>query len=252
MSNFKNIKPMITSTNLSMLRCLEHFQVMTNVLAYLKAENLEELKLESIAATFEAKLKLYDEVLVLERGNALSGKLNQADLDRDLALRSLISIIKVYLSFPEEEKADAASKLFHLIGKYGKEIDKMPYLQETGVLKNLFQDLDKDDSKAAIALLHIDDWVEKLKTSAQAFEQMFVSRETDNSTKLSAKVKSARQDTQTVFEQLVTLINAYEIVYGAEAYASLSAKIIEAVNYARTQAARRGPRTKSDETTVKE
>ena len=36
---------MITSTNLSMLRNLEHFQVMSNVLAYLKAEKPEELKL---------------------------------------------------------------------------------------------------------------------------------------------------------------------------------------------------------------
>ena len=243
---------MITSTNLSMLRNLEHFQVMSNVLAYLKAGNLEELKLAAIAATFEAKLKVYDDVLVLERGNVLSGKITQADLDRDLALRSLVSIIKVYVSFPEVQKADAASELLHLIEKYGKQIDKLPYLQETGVLTNLFQDLDKDDSKAAITLLHIDDWVEKLKTSAQAFEQLFVSRETDNSTKLSAKVKSARQDIQTVFEQLVTLINAYEIVYGAEAYAALSAKIMEAVNYARDQAARRGPRKKSDETTVKE
>lgn len=67
MFNFKNQNPMITSTNLSMLRNLEHFQVMSNVLAYLKAENLEELKLASLAGSFEAKLKLYDDVLILER-----------------------------------------------------------------------------------------------------------------------------------------------------------------------------------------
>lgn len=32
---------MITSTNLSMLRNLEHFQVMSNVLAYLKSFNIK-------------------------------------------------------------------------------------------------------------------------------------------------------------------------------------------------------------------
>ena len=58
---------MITSTNLSMLRNLEHFQVMSNVLSYLKEENLEELKLASFAEGFDSKLKAYDEVLVLER-----------------------------------------------------------------------------------------------------------------------------------------------------------------------------------------
>lgn len=243
---------MITSTNLSMLRNLEHFQIMSNVLAYLKAENLEELKLAAVAATFEAKIKVYDDVLVLERGNVLSGKLTQADLDRDLALRSLISIIKVYVSFPEAQKADAASVLLHLIEKYGKQIDKLPYLQESGVLNNLFQDFESEESKGAIALLHIDDWVDKLKTSAQAFDQLFVSREADNSTKLSAKVKNARLDIQAEFERLATLVNAYEIVYGAEAYTALISKINEAVNYAQQQAARRGVRKKDKETPVNE
>lgn len=82
---------MITSINLSMLRNLEHFQVMSNVLAYLKAENPEELKLTPVAETFEAKMKVYDDALVLERGNVLSGRLNQADLERDLALMSCLS-----------------------------------------------------------------------------------------------------------------------------------------------------------------
>ena len=59
---------------------------MSNVLAYLKAENLEELKLASFAESFDAKLKQYDDVLILERGNALSIKISQADSVRDNAL----------------------------------------------------------------------------------------------------------------------------------------------------------------------
>ena len=46
---------MITSTNLSMLRNLEHFQVMSNVLAYLKAENPEELKLHLLLRRLKLK-----------------------------------------------------------------------------------------------------------------------------------------------------------------------------------------------------
>lgn len=238
---------MITSTNLSMLRNLEHFQVMSNVLAYLKAENPEELKLTPVAETFEAKMKVYDDALVLERGNVLSGRLNQADLERDLALRSLVSIIKVYVSFPE-----AASELLHLIEKYGKQIDKLPYLQESGVLANLFQDLESEESKEAIALLHLEDWVTKLKESAVRFDELFISRESDNSTKLSGRVKGARQAVQSEFERLSVLVNAYEIVYGEEAYAGLSSRINEAVYYARQQATRRSPRGKGEEKTVTE
>lgn len=243
---------MITSTNLSMLRNLEHFQMMSNVLAYLKAENLEELKLASIAESFEAKLKLYDKVLVLERGNTLSVKISQADTERDNALKSFINVLKAYALFPDENKADAALKLRHVIGKYGSGIDRLPYLQESGVLANLLQDLAIKENADAIQLLHLEDWLLKLQESTARFDELFISRESDNSTKLSGKVKEARQQIQTEFEQLAVLVNAYEIVYGAEAYAGFVAKVNEAVSYARQQASRRGARPKSDETPAAE
>lgn len=243
---------MISSTNLSMLRNLEHFQVMSNVLTYIKGEHLEELKLVSFAEAFEAKLKAYDEVLVLERGNAMSVKIGQADAERDNALKALMNVVKAYALFPEEDMADAALKLQHVIGKYGSGIDRLPYLQESGILANLLQDLEIQENADALQLLHLEDWVVKLKEAAVRFDDLFVSRESDNSTKLSGKVKEARQAVQTEFERLATLVNAYEIVYGGEAYAALSAKVNEAMNYARQQASRRGSRTKTGASSVNE
>ena len=243
---------MITSTNLNALRNLEHFQVMSNVLSYLKEENLEELKLSAFAESFEKQLKVYDEVLVLERGNVLSLKLTDADKKRDDAYRALAGIVKTYTVFPEEEKADAALKLLHVIGKYGKGIDRLPYLQESGVLANLLQDLELAENKALLSLLHLDEWLMKLKEACTEFDSLFLNRESDNSTKLSGKVKTARRGIQELFQNLANLIQAYEIVYGADAYTALSAKINEAVDYARTQAARRGSKGKGEEKTVTE
>ena len=96
---------MITSTNLNALRNLEHFQVMSNVLSYLKEENLEELKLSAFAESFEKQLKVYDEVLVLERGNVLSLKLTDADReiwkrDRPFALFAGIGCFGEFASGP--------------------------------------------------------------------------------------------------------------------------------------------------------
>ena len=238
---------MITSTNLNALRNLEHFQVMSNVLSYLKEENLEELKLSAFAESFEKQLKVYDEVLVLERGNVLSLKLTDADKKRDDAYRALAGIVKAYTVFPEEEKADAALKLLHVIG-----IDRLPYLQESGVLANLLQDLELAENKALLSLLHLDEWLMKLKEACTEFDSLFLNRESDNSTKLSGQVKTVRQGIQELFQNLANLIQAYEIVYGADAYTALSAKINEAVDYARTQAARRGLKGKGEEKTVTE
>lgn len=236
---------MITSTNLTMLRNLEHFQVMSNILTYLKNGNPEELKLTAQTEAFEKALKHYDDVLVLERGNALSEKINQADLDRDLALRALLSVIRNYTSFPNPEKADAANQLLRQIEKYGRRIDKFPYLQESGVLNNLLQDLELKENADYLRLLHLEDWVTTLKEAVIRFNELFQSRETDNSTKLSGQVKEARQTTQEEFEHIVTLINAYEIVYGKAQYGSLIAQINEAVEYAQIQTTRRSSRSKA-------
>ena len=65
-------------------------------------------------------------------------------------------------------------------------------------------------------------------------------------------MKGARQAVQSEFERLSVLVNAYEIVYGEEAYAGLSSRINEAVYYARQQATRRSPRGKGEEKTVTE
>lgn len=228
-----------------MLRNLEHFQVMSNILTYLKNGNPEELKLTAQTEAFEKALKHYDDVLVLERGNALSEKINQADLDRDLALRSLLSVIRNYTSFPNPEKADAANQLLRQIEKYGRRIDKFPYLQESGVLNNLLQDLELKENADYLRLLHLEDWVTTLKEAVIRFNELFQNRETDNSTKLSGQVKEARQTTQEEFEHIVTLINAYEIVYGKAQYGSLIAQINEAVEYAQIQTTRRSSRSKA-------
>ena len=75
--------------------------------------------MSAFAESFEKQLIVYDEVLVLERGNVLSLKLTDADKKRDDAYRALAGIVKTYTVFPEEEKADAHLKLLDVIGKYG-------------------------------------------------------------------------------------------------------------------------------------
>lgn len=114
------------------------------------------------------------------------------------------------------------------------------------MLANLLGDLELADNKALITKLHLDEWLVILKQAAAEFDRLFVSREADNSTKLSGQVKQSRQAMQELFQNLATLINAYAIVYGAEKYASLCSKINEAVDYARGQVARRGPRKKEE------
>lgn len=244
---------MIKSTNLRLLLNLEFFQIVSNILAYLKSEKLDELKLTALVEELEAKFALLDKVLVSARGNVLSATLQGLDKARDVALRSLYGILKIYLSFPEEEKASAALHLLKLIDKHGKDIDKMSYSQESGALVNIFQEFALEANAGYIALLHVEDWVEKLKAAQSEFNELFIGRESENAVKLTGEARQARIDVQDSLDKLGKTINAYEIVYGAEAYALLVDKINEAVSAAKYQVARRGPhKAKSDSSSVDE
>lgn len=240
---------MIKSTNLRSLWSLEFFQVITNILIYLKGEKSEEekpgdAKVEPLVAELEEGMKVLDEKLVIARGNELTEKLLKSDTVRDIALRGLYNLLKLYEHFPDEEKSDAAVHLLKEIDKYGKEIDRMNYAQESGALNNILPDMAKEENVARITLLHANDWLEKLKTAQSAFDALFVSREIENASKMSGDVSEARFAVQNTFDRLGRMINACVLIYGEEAYSSICDKINEAVTYGRLQAARHPSRQK--------
>lgn len=247
-----NFRIMIKSTNLRPLWSLEFFQVVSNILVYLKGykpeeEKPEDAKISPLVTELEEGMKVLDAKLVVARGNALTEKLLKADASRDVAFRGFYNSLKLYESFPETEKTDAAVALLKEINKYGKDIDRMNYAQESGALNNLLQDLAEEKNAALIGLLHVEDWLEKLKTAQTEFDALFVSRESENAGKQSGDVREARSAVQDMLDRLGKMINACELVYGAEAYAPVCEKVNEAVTYGRQQAARHpGRKPKED------
>lgn len=238
---------MITSTNVKVLRNLVFLQVALNILKYLKESEPEKLKLSAFVDRFEAKVKAYDDVLVYEKGNVLSGQVEDADRDRDNALMALIHIVTGYLLFPDAARREAAELLKRWLDKLEKGVTRLPYLQESGALHNLLEDLELEESKAAITSLHVEDWVVKLKEASTRFDDLFTQREMQNSEKVIAAVKDARWELQNELNNLATLIHARELEEGPEAYLPLCQKVNEALDAARLQAEMSRSRKRKDE-----
>lgn len=244
---------MLNSTNVATLRNLVLLQVAINILKYLKDSEPEKLKLDAFVPRFEEKVKAYDDVLVYEKGNVLSEQVEEADHDRDSALRALIHIVTAYqLLFPDAARKEAVELLKRWLKKLEKDVTRLPYLQESGALHNLLEDLELEESKAAIALLHLEEWVEKLKKASTHFDDLFTQREMQNSVKVLAAVKDARQKLQEELNNLGVLIRAHELEDGPEAYVPLCQKINEALDAARLQAEMSASRRKKDEEKPKE
>ncbi|MCM1029883.1 MAG: DUF6261 family protein [Oscillibacter sp.] len=242
---------MINSTNLRALQNLEFFQVVSNVLQYLKDEKSENESFVALRSDLEVKLAALDQILVLARGNVRTEKLQTLDRDRDTAFRAFYTQVKTYANFPDTQKAEASSLLLREIDKYGRNLDKLGYNQQSGALVNLFQDLDTEENQARIVLLHVSDWYVKLKEAQKAFNEVFTGRETDNAARLLGDTTQRRSEVQNVFDRLGKFINAYEIINDTTTYGTLCDKVNEAVKYALQQVGRRvGRKSSSKEETT--
>ena len=74
---------MIKSVNLKGISHDDFFQIMTLALAFLKKENLAELKLADVTAQFEKAFNAYDEAFKQARKTGLVDTKNAIDIIRD-------------------------------------------------------------------------------------------------------------------------------------------------------------------------
>ena len=97
-----NFTEMILYFNLTKLRLMNFYQVMTNVQLFLSQEDLETLKLKDAAKVFDEKYKAFDAAVQPMRGDVDTKELNKLDERRDKALIGLYGHVRVFTGFPEE------------------------------------------------------------------------------------------------------------------------------------------------------
>ena len=154
---------MILYFNLTKLRLMNFYQVMTNVQLFLSQEDLETLKLKDAAKVFDEKYKAFDAAVQPMRGDVDTKELNKLDERRDKALMGLYGHVRVFTGFPEEAKATAAQQLQAILLKYDKAPQTKPLREETAIVSNVVSDLEVADAKAKLTLIGADKWLDELK-----------------------------------------------------------------------------------------
>ena len=171
-----NFTEMILYFNLTKLRLMNFYQVMTNVQLFLSQEDLETLKLKDAAKVFDEKYKAFDAAVQPMRGDVDTKELNKLDERRDKALMGLYGHVRVFTGFPEEAKATAAQQLQAILLKYDKAPQTKPLREETAIVSNVVSDLEVADAKAKLTLIGADKWLDELKDANKKFEAAYNAR----------------------------------------------------------------------------
>lgn len=219
-----NFTEMILYFNLTKLRLMNFYQVMTNVQLFLSQEDLETLKLKDAAKVFDEKYKAFDAAVQPMRGDVDTKELNKLDERRDKALIGLYGHVRVFTGFPEEAKATAAQQLQAILLKYDKAPQTKPLREETAIVSNVVSDLEVADAKAKLTLIGAEKWLDELKDANKKFEAAYNTR-TQRNMDLVGQTKEKRIALDGEYRHLAHTINALATLGGEAPYKRLMSSI---------------------------
>ena len=219
-----NFTEMILYFNLTKLRLMNFYQVMTNVQLFLSQEDLETLKLKDAAKVFDEKYKAFDAAVQPMRGDVDTKELNKLDERRDKALIGLYGHVRVFTGFPEEAKATAAQQLQAILLKYDKAPQTKPLREETAIVSNVVSDLEVADAKAKLTLIGAEKWLDELKDANKKFEAAYNAR-TQRNMDLVGQTKEKRIALDGEYRRLAHTINALATLGGEAPYKRLMSSI---------------------------
>ena len=250
-----NFTEMILYFNLTKLRLMNFYQVMTNVQLFLSQEDLETLKLKDAAKVFDEKYKAFDAAVQPMRGDVDTKELNKLDERRDKALIGLYGHVRVFTGFPEEAKATAAQQLQAILLKYDKAPQTKPLREETAIVSNVVSDLEVADAKAKLTLIGADKWLDELKDANKKFEAAYNAR-TQRNMDLVGQTKEKRIALDGEYRHLAHTINALATLGGEAPYkrlmSSINADIQQALLAERPETKKKEPKEPKEPKTPKE
>ena len=170
----------------------------------------------------------------IKKDNAVS-KLEDADAERDEAIRVLDKMLKAYEVFPVENTKAHGQKIATIFKKYGVKITEENYSSESNLIDSLLKDLSASEVQASVtALSGVSEAIAQIRTTQEEFARLRLQYEeafTENLSKVSAS--SLRKPLLGLInKKLIPYLVAMTLVDGAKytAFADKVAKIIDDMN----------------------
>ncbi len=217
---------MIKSVNLQRVTHEDFYQIMSLVIAFLKKENLEELKLTDLAAAFEKAFEALDKAFKQARKTGLVSLKDEIDVLRDDLVIGWAQTVLALLRFPDADIKAAAQRIANAFEKYGgSAIATLPQKDETAAVTNLLQDVDEKDLVATDTKR----WADRLRAENTRFAEVLAQKVEKDAEYIAGLLTDERKKTDTQFRQLCKGIDALAFLNGEAPYQNLANNINQLV-----------------------
>ncbi len=150
-----------------------------------------------------------DALFILPRESGLTADVVAQDTRRDTNLRGLTQVIRGYLNHFDPAFRNAALLLDKNIRLYGPQVYNQNYQSESNSITNMTADWQETTALAeALELLGLREWGNELRTSNDAFIELYVLRTQEFGARTKDKLRDKRLEIDAAYLQLVTVLNA--------------------------------------------
>jgi hypothetical protein len=139
--------------------------------------------------------------------------IHNEDGRRDNAFRLICDIIRAGHRHFDEKKRAAAVRLGVIVKEY-KGTPKLPMPEESAAIHNLLQKL--ETARADADLLGLDEWITELKDANDRVRSLMTDRESEAVLKAQYKMKLVRAETDKLYVEILTCLEAAAIIDGVD------------------------------------
>jgi hypothetical protein len=216
---------LIKSTNLSHIRLMDLYQVMSHTSGFLAGENLAELRLDVVASEFGTTFVSFEKALKQAQKTGYTEAIIADDDLRNTIFTGFMGSVKGLVRFPDAALSTAAEQIVTVVGKYVTSIAELPQREKTAAITNMVQDLRSADHLTLLQTTGVTAWVDKLDEANRTFDELYSHRTEKEAEFVTGLVHSERIAMQQAFVKLGKAIEAYAFINGEAAYRSLADKI---------------------------
>lgn len=198
----------INSISIHSLRNAGFINFSDGVVSIGSRHNLTSFGLKPAQDGFIATLAPLNAQYATEQGSSLTEKIVAADARRDKAVVGILTVIIGHGNHFDAAIGEAAGRLEKVFAKYGSSIQTLPYLDQSGAIKSLAEDLQSAPADADVTKLGLGAWVAEMKAANTEFVTLLSSRTTEKSQKPSEKMLDLRQNTILAWQNLCKKISA--------------------------------------------
>jgi hypothetical protein len=195
------------------LRNRLHFEFMRSMLELLQSAGKDISHIAELIRKFAGRVS--DEDLALDRlkGYETTGYIHNEDGRRDNAFYRISDIIRAGHRHFDESRRAAAGRLDAVMKEY-KGTPRLPLPEESAAIHNLLQKLEA--VRAEVDLPGLGEWTDELKDANDRVRSLMTDRESEAASKARYKMKLVRAETDRVYAELLTCLEAAAIIDGED------------------------------------